>query len=309
MKQIVLLATTLLFLLFCNTAGAQDRIYLRDGTVLKVKVKEIGPRNIVYRKWDNQDGPEYFVTRREVESIKYENGTEEIIEARASRRRSRDDEDDADEGKSTTMSKDDDDDRPARRHSSHDRERRAEPGYGANILTIAPIQMTNESVAGIGLQYERMLDKRQMFSLYIPVAVSFYTDEHYTVLGYNQKTQRSFTYFYPGVKVYPAGSAHRAAYSIGASVVLGFGTKYKEEQEQVYDPFSGTYYNQYVYKEGAVFKSGFMINNGLNLQPTRHFYIGLEFGIGFLYTNNESSDFTIGNEPVVQFNFKGGYRF
>jgi len=54
--------------------------------------------------------------------------------------------------------------------SREEEPRREEPGtagskkgdmedYGKNILSIAPIQMTNESVAGIGIHYERLVDK------------------------------------------------------------------------------------------------------------------------------------------------------
>jgi hypothetical protein len=63
------------------------------------------------------------------------------------------------------------------------------------------------------------------------------------------------------------------------------------------------------YNDESVFKAGFLINNGLNIQPTKALYIGLELGFGIYYFNNESDDFSAGDEPMVQFNFKMGYRF
>ena len=52
-----------------------------------------------------------------------------------------------------------------------------------------------------------------------------------------------------------------------------------------------------------------MVNNGINIQPTKSFYVGLELGVGIMYYNNEETDYIVGDEGIVQFNFKMGYRF
>lgn len=276
----------LIALLSCCSvaAAAQDKIYLTDGTIVQAKVKEIGPRNITYARWENKDGAEYVVVRRDVERIVFENGTEETI----TRMRFRE--------------------RPVADEPRSERQRAAVPDYGKNILSIAPIQMTNESPAGVGIHYERVLDKAGIFSFYLPLAISFVDDRVSTYVsgGYvEQKASRVFTYLYPGAKIYPAGSAHCVTYSVGPSFAFGFGSRFKATQR--YDPILG--YNVTDYTEGSVFKAGFLINNGLNLQPTKALYIGLELGFGIFYYNNQTNDFSAGDEPMVQFNFKMGYRF
>lgn len=167
--------------------------------------------------------------------------------------------------------------------------------------------MTNESAAGLGIHYERMLDKAGIIALYVPVAISFYEDEvaNYQSSYYYPKKSRSMVYVYPGAKFYPAGSAHRVSYSVGPSFGLGFGTKYKETRS--IDPRTGSL--MISYNEGSVFKAGFLVTNGLNIQPTKALYVGLELGVGIFYYNNETTDFAAGDEPMVQFNFKMGYRF
>jgi hypothetical protein len=279
-------------------ASAQDKIYLNDGNILDAKVKEINQRSIVYRRWDNQDGADYVLTRREVERIVYENGTEESFEQqsrrsfpppprRMERRRSEERGD-----------RDADMNRPMNR------------AYGRNIIAIAGLQMTMESVAGVGVHYERILDKGGIISLYVPVAFSFYRDQatSFNSSMYpqtNYEANRVFTSVYPGLKFYPGGSGRRVSYSVGPSFALGFGTVYKEEQ--TYNSTRGTYTQRVT--ENSAFRAGFLVNNGINLQPTPHLYVGTEFGIGINYYDNSRQDYNVGDEPIIQFNFKVGYRF
>jgi hypothetical protein len=262
------------------SAAAQDKIYLTDGTVVQAKVKEISPKSIVYTRWDNKDGAEYVLTRREIARIVFENGTEERIS------------------------------RVRETPAESARERHHEPmiNYGRNILAIAPVQMTNEGPAGFGIHYEHIADKRGIIGIYLPVAVTYFDEEKtaYTPAGvFNLKASRVFTYLYPGVKIYPAGSGHRVSYSVGPSLGLGFGDRYKENR--YIDP--NTHSTTIEYTEGSVFKAGFIINNGLNIQPTKSLYVGVELGLGIFYTNNETNDFSSSDAPMVQFNFKMGYRF
>jgi hypothetical protein len=291
------LLSILLLSLISMSVSAQDKIYLMDGSTVQAKIKEVGPRNVVYTRWDNKEGAEYIVARRDVERIVFENGTEESFNRMRGRRPG------FDRGNREVRRGDDadeDDDR------NRERTRTPIPGYGNNILSIAPLFMTNESAAGVGVSYERMLDKQGIFALYIPVAFSFYDDETQPwVSSQYRKESRVFTYVYPGAKIYPAGSAHRVTYSVGPSLGFGFGSKYKETRR--IDPGTGS--TIISYNEGSVFKTGFLINNGLNIQPTKKLYIGLELGLGIFYYNNEIENFGAGDEPLVQFNFKMGYRF
>lgn len=277
-------------------ANAQDKIYLDDGTIIEAKVREINPRNIIYRRWDNQDGADYILNRREVNRIVYQNGVEETGINGNVRRRPFD--------KPTRSGTNMNDERNSTGMNYGDNRNRAmDTAYGRNILAVAPVQMTEESVAGLGLHYERIIDKAGILALTLPVAISFFDEQ----TGNNpaRNANRIFTFIYPGAKIYPGGSGRRVAYSVGPGFGLGFGTKYKLTRSV--DPGTGSVILRY--DDASVFKAGFMINNGINIQPTKSLYAGVEFGIGILYFNNEESDYSAGDKPIVQFNFKMGYRF
>jgi len=284
------LITAGILFLSSYTASAQDKIYLDDGSIIDAKVKEINNRSIVYRRWDNQDGADYILTRKEVSRIVYQNGTEEKLVDRSERPNPF--------NRDRSMPVRD----PRPNNGQRERSRGMEPGYGKNILAIAPMQMTNESVAGVGVHYERFLDKAGIFSLYLPIAISFYDDEISPTGG---QQSRTYTTLYPGAKIYPGGSDRRVSYSVGPSFGLGFGTQY--DLVSRVDPGTGMTISRY--EDVNTFKAGFLVNNGLNIQPTKQLYIGLEFGFGILYYSNRPSRSLDYDEPMVQFNFKMGYRF
>jgi hypothetical protein len=59
--------------------NAQDLIVLKDGNVIEAKVMEIYPSEIRYKRFDNLDGPMIIIPSANVLSIRYENGTTEVI--------------------------------------------------------------------------------------------------------------------------------------------------------------------------------------------------------------------------------------
>ena len=64
-------------------ASAQDLIFLRDGNVIEAQIDEISPTEIRYRRFDHQTGPVVVISAAEVMTIRYQNGTVEIIRAAA----------------------------------------------------------------------------------------------------------------------------------------------------------------------------------------------------------------------------------
>lgn len=60
-----------------QSASAQDIIYRNDGTSEKVKLRQISVREVTYKRWNNLEGPDFVMPRREIKSIRFENGTEE----------------------------------------------------------------------------------------------------------------------------------------------------------------------------------------------------------------------------------------
>ena len=77
MKKLYLL--TALFLAFAVSVSALDTIVFLNGTMIDVKLEEITPTEIKYRRADNLNGPLITINKSDVFSIKYDNGTTEVI--------------------------------------------------------------------------------------------------------------------------------------------------------------------------------------------------------------------------------------
>lgn len=73
--------TTITFFFCCFIfLSAQDMITLRSGDDIEAKVIEVGEETIVYKKFGNQDGPNYRIATNKVFRIKYQNGETELFE-------------------------------------------------------------------------------------------------------------------------------------------------------------------------------------------------------------------------------------
>jgi hypothetical protein len=83
MKQFYILTAVFLLLGGLFTANAQDIINLKDGNTVEAKVLEISSTAIRYRRFDNLEGPIIVIPAANVASIRYENGTMEIINSAA----------------------------------------------------------------------------------------------------------------------------------------------------------------------------------------------------------------------------------
>lgn len=77
--EIRLFLATLFISVSCITMKAQDRIYFNDSAPVDAVVKEIGDDYILYRTWDNQDGPDFRTSISRVDRIVFRNGTEKIF--------------------------------------------------------------------------------------------------------------------------------------------------------------------------------------------------------------------------------------
>ena len=79
MKAIKLIA----FAAMCmagSYASAQDLIVKKDGTVIQSKVTKVGTTEVEYKKWSNQDGPQYSIAVADILAINYQNGEKETFE-------------------------------------------------------------------------------------------------------------------------------------------------------------------------------------------------------------------------------------
>lgn len=60
-------------------AQAQDVIVFRNGTTQNAKVLEVGTNNVVYRKSENLEGPQYVTDKSEISVIEYANGSRDVM--------------------------------------------------------------------------------------------------------------------------------------------------------------------------------------------------------------------------------------
>jgi hypothetical protein len=61
-------------LLVATSLKAQDKIYRKNGQVVKVKILEISSSEIKYRIWGDDNGPIYVLEKDRIKKIQYENG-------------------------------------------------------------------------------------------------------------------------------------------------------------------------------------------------------------------------------------------
>ena len=128
---------------------------------------------------------------------------------------------------------------------------KAQKMYRDNILSIAPIQMTEESPIGVGISYERILDKKGIFGINIPFAISIINQDDYTYYG-NDRAHAAYFTLSPGLKVYPFGSHHKVYYGVGPSLAMGVGDQFVFNT--IYDPNTQQYYS--VRDKQSIFKTG-----------------------------------------------------
>lgn len=264
-------------MLIAISANAQDKIHLRNGDVVDGKVSEIGTRDVSYKKADNPDGPSYRIGKGEISRIEYENGSEDVF--------------------------------------SRGQVREAKPDapklrYGKNIIAAAPLQVC--AGIGVGLSYERVLDKKGIMSFYLPAAIGFNNDNYNNMSpwgsqypGYSTHVEYTTYAVMPGVKIYPTGSKGKVRYAVGPSIAAIFGKDYGGNVFLGYDTWG---YPVYGGGLNDRFTLGVLINNSLNIQPTPHLYIGLELGLGMTYINQRNS-VDVGEDMIGQFAFRLGYRF
>jgi hypothetical protein len=73
MGKYIFLCFSLILIGFASSA--QDKIYRKNGTILKVKVIEIGISEIKYKLFGKDDSPIYVLEKDRIKKIEYENGT------------------------------------------------------------------------------------------------------------------------------------------------------------------------------------------------------------------------------------------
>src|ERR1700678_920116 len=127
------LSLVIFSLLVCCSVFAQDKIFRTDGSIVDAKIKNVGMKTIVYTRFDNPNGPEYTVLKSEVDKIKYDNGSEELF----GDNRTSIGKEEGRMGKNALKGK-----------------------YKPTVLALAPIQFTENGIAGVSVSYEHAIDNQ-----------------------------------------------------------------------------------------------------------------------------------------------------
>ena len=274
------------------SAVAQDKIYKTGGDVIEAKVSSVGTDKITYKRYDNQNGPDYMLAKSDILKIVYQNGTVDVFTAPGAR--------------------------PMGHHTTKDdyKKKGKQKKYGNNILSVIPgaysVSLDGSiNDPGVGISYERLLDENGHIGLSLPVIVNFSSNKdfnntnsiNYTGVGYTGTERFTSFCFMPGVKFYPARNTESVRYSLGASFfVISGGEPY-----QVYDYGSGVTAGTYRY---AMY--GLMFSNSVNVSLKKHLYMALDINAGIPFSDNRYKDQTAADDlflPMLQFVLRIGGRF
>lgn len=66
--------TVFVLLLFCHSLAAQDKVYRKNGQIIKAKILEIGSTEIKYKVFGMDEGPVYVLETDRISKIEFENG-------------------------------------------------------------------------------------------------------------------------------------------------------------------------------------------------------------------------------------------
>ncbi len=175
---------------------------------------------------------------------------------------------------------------------------------GNKVWYVSPIKFTENGV-GFELGYERGIDKGGIVAYNLPLVATFNLAHDELNMG---NKQDAMVYFMPGIKFYPTSAYGKVKYALGPSLVIGVGQQ-TDRYDYYINPF--TTYPYPVSNHGYVTRDkellGVMINNSLNINPSDHFTLGLDFGFGFTYINMLDG-VTQNMKGLVQGGFKMGYR-
>jgi hypothetical protein len=253
-----------LSVLALHKAAAQDIITLVRGGNIQAKVQEVKSKEIVYKKFSNPNGPNYYIDIEDVEKINYEGGTVDIFEANPNA--------------GTPFSYNS-------KGSSKD--------FGDNIISI---NIPDILFQNITFSYERIVGKQKKLGLRVPMSVSLYGDNN------NNLNFNSYNIFYSGIdfNYYPTGQG-QARLFLGPVLRTGYARVRSEMYDEFLMYFTNstvnTGYFSFMLQGGFIFtpvkeliiSSSFGVgsrryftaapNNGNLAQPTAtfHFSVGYRF--------------------------------
>jgi len=266
--------SALLLLAISIAASAQDLMYTKDGKKEEVKVLEIRPNEIRYKKNSNPDGPEYVIAKSSVLLITYANGTHESFA----------------------------------RHKappvSHVRTpARVKPfdslsvNYGKNLVSHNAVDMISTNIT---FSYERFLANGKL-GIRLPFSIGFgdsklYYDTYSESIG-------PTTVMATGIDLnfYPGGQGSVKYFIAPSFLLTTFNYQYTENY---FDPNLGYWLTIEELRVGRQYAG--LLKHGVLLQVARNFNMSFVFGLGLRQNETVYQDIT---RTKVSFEFNMGYRF
>lgn len=182
----------LISLFLTMATSAQDRIFKKNGEIIDAKISLVNNEIIVFKKFDNPDGPEYSIPKADVAKIKYKNGSQDIFEEN-------NDMIGVEKGKEMPKMS-------------------AEVVRKKSIAAFSPIVFTEHGY-GVYVSWEHPLDNLGWVTFYVPVMATWSSSADQT------GKRDALFYAMPGIKFYPTlNSATKGKFSIGPSLVMAVGT-------------------------------------------------------------------------------------
>jgi hypothetical protein len=178
MKKILFLFAVCLI----NPLIGQDIISLIDGGTIESKVQEVTRKDVVYKKFSNQNGPNYHIDLNEVEKVTYESGAVDVFNAK-------------EESESSKYS-----------YSNSE--------LGKNILSL---NLPDILFQNITFSYERFVGEKGKLGLRVPFSISLYGDNNN---NFNFGSYNIF-YTGLDLNFYPTGQG-QARLFIGPSLRSGY---------------------------------------------------------------------------------------
>jgi hypothetical protein len=285
----LLLAGCFLFSAICTMA--QDQIIKNSGYIISAKVKAVNTNTVVYKLYDNLNGPNYTILKKDVNKIKYENGTLDSFGLY----------------QAAIIAKD---------------KKKKSIRYGANLLSIIPgafiksIDGTMNDLA-IGISYERALGKSKRLAFNMPVMLSFSNGKNYTNniyvnnrLNLDPSIYKTYNtlFLMPGLKYYTSDQQSKIRYALGASLFVGLGS----EPYDVYNTTMASYNTGEPVKDWNFYMYGLMFSNSLNISATKHLFWGLDMNLCMPLVENRRMQNSIADiifGPFIQLGVKVGFRF
>ncbi|MBL4753247.1 MAG: hypothetical protein JKY52_06590 [Flavobacteriales bacterium] len=276
-----LILSALMLLGISFAAFAQDFIYTKDGKKVEVKVLEIRPNEILYKKKSNPDGPDYIVLKSEVLLITYENGTHESFVSKTP--------------PPTPYE-------PTYPHGQATRSQykpfdSLSVNFGKNYIAFNTMGLVSTNVS---FSYER-ISKKGKLGVRIPLAIGFGSGTASYFINNSNVNQGSVFAYGLDLNFYPNGQGSVRYFIAPSFLITSF---YYQFTDQFIDPVTGAWM---IMDERLLGQQRVgLVKHGMLIQVSREFNLSFVVGLGLSMNDTKNEDFI---QTKATFEFNVGYRF